>query len=147
MENLKTRWAAADTAVKLGVVGASAIIGIIFVLKILPWLVAAMGLGALLAILILPYWAPTAIAFARKHPSRGAVLALNLFLGWTFIGWVGAFIWSLTDATARGPQSVVIHTNTAVSPSFNINAGIATPAEASYALAERASDSQTDPTV
>jgi len=25
-----------------------------------------------------------------------AILVLNLLLGWTFLGWVGALIWSLT---------------------------------------------------
>jgi hypothetical protein len=47
-----------------------------------------MGLGALIAILVLPYWTPAVTAFVRKHP-----------------------------------------------------------VEPSYALAERASDGQTDPTV
>lgn len=40
------------------------------------------------------YFLPTIIAALRSHPSAGAIFAVNLFLGWTFIGWVLALIWS-----------------------------------------------------
>lgn len=47
-------------------------------------------LGAGIAI----YFLPTLIAIIRGHPSWGGIFALNIFLGWTFLGWVGALIWS-----------------------------------------------------
>jgi Superinfection immunity protein len=31
---------------------------------------------------------PTIIASARHVPAKAQVLIVNLFLGWTFIGWV-----------------------------------------------------------
>ncbi|MCL2638916.1 MAG: superinfection immunity protein [Oscillospiraceae bacterium] len=37
------------------------------------------------------YLAPTIIAFIRKHPNKIMILLVNLFLGWTIIGW-GAVI-------------------------------------------------------
>jgi len=47
-----------------------------------------------LAIII--YFIPTIIAIAKER-QPGAITALNLFLGWTFIGWVIALVWALTD--------------------------------------------------
>lgn len=42
-------------------------------------LVVAVGLGV--------YFLPTLIA-AIRHSNAGSVFILNLFLGWTFVGWV-----------------------------------------------------------
>lgn len=50
---------------------------------------------ALLAAVI--YFGPTLIASSRRHKNGSAICVLNLFLGWTFIGWVAALIWAFTD--------------------------------------------------
>lgn len=50
------------------------------------------------------YFAPTMVAASRKHASAGAVFALNLFLGWTFIGWVVSLVWAL--ASTRGSREL-----------------------------------------
>jgi hypothetical protein len=42
------------------------------------------------------YFAPALIAWKRDHHNRQAIFWLNLLLGWTLLGWIGAFIWSLT---------------------------------------------------
>ncbi len=42
------------------------------------------------------YFVPAVIAFGRGHHNAGAIFALNLLLGWTVLGWIAAFIWSLT---------------------------------------------------
>ena len=56
--------------------------------------------GLLIAILFIivaiVYFVPTIIAFLRGHPSKWAIGALNLLLGWTVLGWIGSLIWSLT---------------------------------------------------
>jgi hypothetical protein len=45
------------------------------------------------------YFLPTILAFARNKRDTGAILLLNLFLGWTMIGWVVALVWAVkTDA-------------------------------------------------
>lgn len=49
-----------------------------------------------LAVVALLYALPTAIAVRRKHHNRVAIALLNLFLGWTFIGWVLALVWAAT---------------------------------------------------
>lgn len=41
------------------------------------------------------YMLPTTVAICRKHPQTKAIFALNLFLGETGIGWVGALVWAL----------------------------------------------------
>jgi hypothetical protein len=43
---------------------------------------------------------PTCVAAHRKHNNESAILALNLFLGWTLLGWVIALVWALTDNTS-----------------------------------------------
>lgn len=53
----------------------------------------------LLIILAVAYFVPSLIALARGN-NFPAVFALNLLLGWTFVGWVVALVWSLT-ATPR----------------------------------------------
>lgn len=43
------------------------------------------------------YLLPAIIAIARKHQNTGAVVTLNVLAGWTMIGWVAAFVWSMTN--------------------------------------------------
>ncbi len=51
--------------------------------------------GILFLLLIALYFVPTIVAFARKHKNAVAILILNIFLGWTGIGWIGALIWAV----------------------------------------------------
>lgn len=41
------------------------------------------------------YFLPSIIAAHRGHPSRTSILIFNTLLGWTFIGWIVALVWSL----------------------------------------------------
>jgi len=47
-------------------------------------------------IIIASYFLPTIIALLRGHRNALAIFLLNFFLGWTFIGWVVALVWSAT---------------------------------------------------
>lgn len=47
------------------------------------------GLG-LLALLVGVYFIPSMVAADRKVSSVGSVVVINLFLGWTILGWVVA---------------------------------------------------------
>lgn len=40
---------------------------------------------------------PTIVAAMRGHRNTAVIFLLNLFLGWSFIGWVVAMVWALTD--------------------------------------------------
>jgi DNA-directed RNA polymerase subunit RPC12/RpoP len=43
------------------------------------------------------YFLPTYIAVKRHHKNALAILALNLLLGWTFLGWVISLVWALKN--------------------------------------------------
>ena len=40
------------------------------------------------------YVVPTMVAYYRNHRNAMAIFLLNLFTGWTFIGWVASPVWS-----------------------------------------------------
>jgi len=42
------------------------------------------------------YFLPALIAGRRKHHNQWAIFFLNLFLGWSGLGWLAAFIWACT---------------------------------------------------
>ena len=42
------------------------------------------------------YFLPALLACDKNHHQTSAILILNLLLGWTAIGWIGALIWSFT---------------------------------------------------
>ncbi len=46
----------------------------------------AAGIGIL--ILIALYFLPTIVAASRKVVNLGSIVVINLFLGWTLVGWV-----------------------------------------------------------
>ena len=43
------------------------------------------------------YFYPAMNAQIRQHRERKAILVLNIFLGWTFLGWIAALVWSFTS--------------------------------------------------
>lgn len=49
----------------------------------------------------LAYLLPTIIANRRGHVNENTIAMLNLFLGWTVIGWIIAFLWSFS----AGPRA------------------------------------------
>jgi hypothetical protein len=42
------------------------------------------------------YLLPTYIAYRRNHDNRVPIMVINLFFGWSLIGWVACLAWSLT---------------------------------------------------
>ena len=61
-------------------------------------------------VLLLIYLYPYIVAVVRKHRSSTYILILNLFFGWTLIGWVVSLVWAFTsDRTATpiisGPKN------------------------------------------
>ena len=57
------------------------------------------GQGIIFVVLLFIYFIPTIIAGFRKHRNAGAIFVLNILLGWTFLGWVAALVWSFTSNT------------------------------------------------
>jgi Superinfection immunity protein len=62
------------------------------------------GVLMLLGFLLSLYFLPSMIAFGgdRYHEHRVPILLLNIFLGWSMIGWVGALVWAVIPQTNRG---------------------------------------------
>jgi hypothetical protein len=53
------------------------------------------------------YFLPSIIGFGREHQHRVPILLVNLFLGWTLIGWVAALVWAsmpVTKSAALGTR-------------------------------------------
>lgn len=43
------------------------------------------------------YFIPSTVANIRNHSKFTSILILNVFLGWTFLGWVVALVWACTE--------------------------------------------------
>ena len=54
-----------------------------------------------LLLLIIIYFLPTIIANHRNHRNKLFIAILNLFLGWTLLGWLAFLIWSLNGDIVR----------------------------------------------
>jgi hypothetical protein len=56
------------------------------------------------------YFLPSLVASTRLHPNSKPIMLLNLFLGWTLMGWVGALIWSASkiDSPTIKPDEQVV---------------------------------------
>jgi hypothetical protein len=50
------------------------------------------GIAFSLALLFLP----TLVARSRNHPNVLPIFLVNLFFGWTFVGWAVALVWACT---------------------------------------------------
>jgi hypothetical protein len=69
---------------------------------VMPWWDGSMA-GLSVIVLFVAYFLPWVIASLKGHPDRTAIGVLNLFLGWTFLGWVGALVWAFVE---RGPGRI-----------------------------------------
>jgi hypothetical protein len=69
----------------------------------IPEIYAQNPIGTIIAIGILIglYFIPWLLAFVRAHRNAGAIFVLNLFTGWTALGWVLALIWACTCNVKR----------------------------------------------
>jgi RsiW-degrading membrane proteinase PrsW (M82 family) len=59
--------------------------------------------GALFVIVIIAglfYLLPAFVGSARHHHQLAAIWVLNIFLGWTLLGWIAALVWA-ASATPR----------------------------------------------
>lgn len=62
-----------------------------------------LGMLVLLFVVWMIYFMPTLNAYHRKHPNFNSILLLNLFLGWTLIGWVVSIVWSASSIAPIEP--------------------------------------------
>ncbi len=64
---------------------------------------AALGLLILLGF----YFIPTIVAVIRKVPNMGSVIVINVFLGWSVIGWIVAL--AMAARSVPRPQQVIVN--------------------------------------
>jgi hypothetical protein len=57
----------------------------------------------LLGLFLCVYFIPAFAAHGRRHRETPAITMLNLFLGWTFLGWVIALVWACTSNVHPAP--------------------------------------------
>lgn len=57
-------------------------------------LIALIPIIGVILIGLLIYFIPSFVAFKRHHLQKTPILLLNIFLGWSFIGWLIALIWA-----------------------------------------------------
>jgi hypothetical protein len=47
------------------------------------------------------YFLPSFLAWNKKR--QDAIIVLNLLLGWTILGWVGALVWAMCESDQVQP--------------------------------------------
>lgn len=60
----------------------------------------ALGTAAFLFAIVVGYLFPALVASMRKHNNANSIFIVNLFFGWTFIGWVIALAMAVSGNTA-----------------------------------------------
>lgn len=65
-----------------------------------------MGGNILILTLFVVYLLPWLVAVSRSHPNVAAIFIINLFLGWTLIGWVVALAWAASAFMPRDEPKV-----------------------------------------
>ena len=48
----------------------------------------------LIIITLVIYFFPSFVAMVRENTQTAAIFILNLTLGWTILGWIGALVWA-----------------------------------------------------
>jgi hypothetical protein len=54
------------------------------------------------------YFVPSIVAMAREHEQKIPILLLNIFLGWSVIGWVVALVWASLKQKDRRPGGLSV---------------------------------------
>jgi len=54
-----------------------------------------MGGVILILVAFVLYFLPSIVGWDKRN--AGGIIVLNLFLGWTLIGWVAALIWAVSS--------------------------------------------------
>lgn len=63
----------------------------------------------IISIILISYFFPSIIALLKGKSNTTAIIILNIFLGWTFVGWIVALVWAFT--VDNKSQTVVINNN------------------------------------
>jgi hypothetical protein len=53
----------------------------------------------IVAVMLTLYFVPVFVARSRKCSATAGIAIINIFLGWTFLGWVVALTWAAVGKT------------------------------------------------
>jgi len=84
------------------------LLGYFFIAILISILAGDAATGFAIAFILGIYFLPDWVAQSRGHPNRGSIFVLNLFLGWTFLGWVAALIWANSYIEKNKRQKTVL---------------------------------------
>lgn len=110
-----TWWEQNHQSVKLllGIVGALLAVLVVFIAVNQPTnpeareSSAAAAIGSIVFMLVIGliglvfYFLPMIVALKRDHPSLAGIALLNIFFGWSLIGWFAALIWCVSAFESR----------------------------------------------
>jgi hypothetical protein len=71
----------------------------------------ALVMGSVIVVLALFYFLPSVIALLKWRHNSVAIIALNILLGWTLIGWVVSLVWALTSADKAEVNTTINNIN------------------------------------
>ena len=100
---------------------------------------AAIGGIIFLIVAFVGYFLPAIVAGLNRHHNQTAIAVVNLFLGWTLIGWVAALAWACTATTPSGVSLPVTGQQGGSTP-FNLVTGFSISASAGVNLVGSAAD-------
>ncbi len=67
----------------------------------MPALLLWLGFAVVALAALVVYFLPAVIAVNYRVRRSGAITVMNLLLGWTFIGWALALVWSIAEVESR----------------------------------------------
>ncbi len=67
----------------------------------MPALLLWLGFAVVALAALVVYFLPAVIAMNYRVRRSGAITVMNLLLGWTFIGWALALVWSIAEVESR----------------------------------------------
>jgi hypothetical protein len=73
-------------------------------------MIAAWIFGLLLLTI---YFLPSGVAAHRKCKAANGIVVVNLFLGWTFVGWVVALAWAASGAV-KSPEEIALESHSLI---------------------------------
>lgn len=74
-------------------------------------------IGTYFMIYLLLYFLPLIVALLCGSNRVDSVFLMNLFLGWTFIGWIWAFIWAISPRKEQ--QNIIINNHLSADRTIN----------------------------
>lgn len=112
MKSITDKWSKLSLLWKIVALALAAVIVFLF-WKVLALIAGTIGVAGFIALLLVPYFIPTIVAYRRKHVSKMAIALVNIFLGWTIAGWFWTLVWALANnksyAAGTNQQTVIIN--------------------------------------